>query len=521
MDSRLLAGTGLCLICLLTRCALPPMPSGAVSAASPEAVEAGLEILDKGGNAVDAAVAVALSLNVTEPAMSGVGGGIQMIISEPGRVPLALNGTTYASSGLSYPLARDDLRGLARSTVPSSLKALDHAWRHYGSRQVDWAELCRPAIKQAEDGYEVGWFRHKVYRRYGASALAQCPSYLTEDGRIPGPGEQIANVKLAKFFKVIAEKGAEEFYSGSMVQDVVQDMDRHGGGVTAQDLRSFPDPTVSPALHVDFRGHRVYTSLPPTGGWAVLYMLDRLNDLPRDSLLSSSQDLHRLRALQEGHQVRERHPLYQSKDAPKEFRERLQLDLGESGETTHYSVVDREGMMVSVTASINAYFGARIESEKWGFLYNSYMTDFDYEDSTHVFHARPANASYSSMSPTVVRYEGTNVLAIGSPGSARIMSTVAQLIQRWTDEDLSLEHLVALPRIHVVDDQAYLEAYEPALATRLQEQGWTLAFPAYDLMMGGRNAYFGGVHAVGVRHGKLEAAADPRRDGAAKVRHAK
>ncbi len=139
---------------------------GVVSAASPEAAAAGREILDAGGNAIDAAVATAFSLAVTEPAMSGLGAGMQVLLMKPGNQPLVLNGTGFAPTATPVDAKPADLKGHRLSTIPTSVRTLDHAWRHHGSGKITWAQLLAPAIRQAEEGFIIGPFRHKVMSRH-------------------------------------------------------------------------------------------------------------------------------------------------------------------------------------------------------------------------------------------------------------------------------------------------------------------------------------------------------------------
>jgi gamma-glutamyltranspeptidase / glutathione hydrolase len=172
-------------------------------------------------------------------------------------------------------------------------------------------------------------------------------------------------------------------------------------------------------------------------------------------------------------------------------------------------------MLVSVTTSINAYFGSRAASQELGFIYNSYMEDFVFEDSSHSFAVGPNKMAYSSMSPTIVRDENNNnVMAIGSPGSARIISSVAQTIQYWIDVKNDINGAVKHPRVHVVGKKAYLED-EPskALLKWLTVNGYDLPEIKGDLAANNLNPYFGGIHAVAFEDGRWVGAADPRRDG--------
>ena len=188
----------------------------------------------------------------------------------------------------------------------------------------------------------------------------------------------------------------------------------------------------------------------------------------------------------------------------------------ESGETTHFSVVDSDGNAVAVTASINAYFGALAASDKLGFLYNTYMDDFIFEDTDHPFAIRPNAMAYSSMSPTIVQENGENIFVIGSPGSSRIISSVAQITAKWIDQK-GIEDLIKAPRIHVSKNTIYMESKEDTkvIAKKfLKKYDLQFQFPKENLNINkGLNPYYGGVHAIAKENGNWIGVADPRRDG--------
>ena len=192
------------------------------------------------------------------------------------------------------------------------------------------------------------------------------------------------------------------------------------------------------------------------------------------------------------------------------------LEDRDHGETTHFSVVDKDGMAVSVTSSIDSYFGSRAASPELGFLYNNYMQTFELAPG-ETFSLAPHAMPYSSMSTSIVSKDGQPVLVLGSPGSARIISAVTQVISHWVDVDEGIETAVAAPRVHVVIDRkdgrdnAYVEEMVEGLD--VDALGFDLANPQTDLIQNGLNAYFGGVHAIALEEGGWRGAADPRRDG--------
>jgi gamma-glutamyltranspeptidase/glutathione hydrolase len=193
------------------------------------------------------------------------------------------------------------------------------------------------------------------------------------------------------------------------------------------------------------------------------------------------------------------------------------LEARDHGETTHFSIVDKDGMAVSVTSSVDSYFGSRATSPELGFLYNNYMQTFELAPG-ETFSLAPRAMPYSSMSTSIVSRNGQPVLIVGSPGSARIISAVTQVISHWVDVDEGIEAAVAAPRIHVVVDRedgrdnAYVEQMPDGLD--VSALGFDLAVPRADLVLNGLNAYFGGVHAIALEEDGWRGAADPRRDGA-------
>ena len=178
---------------------------GVVSSATPEASKAGEKILQMGGNSFDAAVAVSFALAVTEPAMSGLGGGTQILLSVENQSPVTINGTTFSPSGTVVE-SKDTLSYHRRSTVPSTVRVLDYLHQNYGSGNVSWDELLQPAIELAENGYEVGPFRGKVYQKYG-DKLKESPfgtDLFLVQGEVPRPGQRIKQQVLAKTLKRLA-----------------------------------------------------------------------------------------------------------------------------------------------------------------------------------------------------------------------------------------------------------------------------------------------------------------------------
>ena len=263
-------------------------------------------------------------------------------------------------------------------------------------------------------------------------------------------------------------------------------------------------------------------------------MLLALNLLEQEPIKPAGlqRNMNLIMALSLAHGERQRNPVTEMINYEEEVNDRLtkekttellksspfvenRKELEGTGETTHFSIVDGDGMLVSVTTSINAHFGSRAASKELGFIYNSYMEDFVYNDSTHSFAVGPNKMAYSSMSPSIVRDENNdNVMALGSPGSARIISSVAQIIQYWIDINQDIIEAVKQPRVHVAGNNAYLEsAPSEAMIEWLSTFNYQLPKIKNDLATDNLNPYFGGIHAVAFENGQWVGAADPRRDG--------
>lgn len=522
-----------------------PRPTGVVSAASPEASEAGAEILALGGNAVDAAIAVQFALGVTEPAMSGLGGQTQMLIQRPGESAIALNGTSYSPRGTPIDATRDALMGRRASTIPATVRTLDYAWRTMGSGEVSWEQLLGPAIRYAEEGFVVGPFRHLVWVRHredlaGDSAAAAL--FLRPDGTVPQPGSVFRQPVLARTLRRLAEEGGSAFYEGEMARQIAGDMAARGGWIELEDLAGTPEPRPVPAIATSFHDTEVATFPPPAGGWVVLQALNlmELQDSPNWRADGDAHARGVAEALRIAHRSRATDPVEDLVDYAEGVSDRISKETARQrwrardqgavqgaaqqdrpndagrGETTHFTVVDGDGLMVAATASVNGYFGARAAHPELGFLYNDYMREFVVGEPDHPFALRPGAMPYSSMSPTIVSRDGEPVLGLGSPGSARIPSAVAQVIDRWVTLGQPIGDAVAAPRLHVVPEALlYVEgAPEQPAPLWVADLGFEYVVPSFHLSVAELNPYFGGVHAVAWEQGGWRGAADPRRDGA-------
>lgn len=494
-----------------------------VSAASPEAVEAGLEIFGKGGNAIDATIAIAFALAVSEPAQSGLGGQAQFLIYFPGQEPVLINGTSLSPSKLPANITKADLVNHKATTIPSLVKALNYLWKNYGSKNIEWKDLLKPAIEYAKTGFHLTEFRYKVLE-YKEELLKG--NAVTEKLFL---GEDVLNVKktlwkqpvLANTLKRLAEKGAEDFYTGKIAQLIIKDMEIHNGWIKIDDLNNFPEPKKQESIKGTYRGYQIYTMPPPGGGWVIIQALNILEQFPSTELTLNNKNRLKIiaQALQLAHQSRSEEPIKDLINYEKDVMQKTSKEEAENllrGETTHFSVVDKNGIVVSATLSINNYFGSKSASPELGFLYNDYMNEFKVNKPGHPFNLRPNAMPYSSMTPTILMKDGKPVMAIGSPGSERIISAIVQVISLWIDAKLSLKEAVTYPRIHVTPDSViYLESntlLEEEISF-LEKSGFKFDIPPSEIIINDLNPYFGGIHAIALENNQWSGVADPRRDG--------
>ena len=500
---------------------------GVVSTATPEATAIGVAVLESGGNAVDAAIAVSLALGVSEPAGSGLAGQTVMIIRDPDGNTEVVHGTTWSPARLPDNVTEAQLRyGHTAASVPSTPKVLDLAHQRYGSGNLSWAELVQPAAQLASDGFPLGPFRTRAFQFYGHQ-LAQQESarriFLHPEGRAWVEGDRFRQPLLARTLERLAEHGAEDFYTGGIAEEIVEDMRLNGGWMTAEDLAQFPEPAIVEPIRASYRGFDLATLPPPFGGWVLLQLMQILEQFPQDTL--SKDDASRrsqlLRAMRIAHGSRRDTPVasfydYADDVAKKTSKEEARRLLDTSGETTHFSIVDSEGWVVAVTQSIDSYFGAKVAHPTLGFLYNNYMQGFRLEDDGSPYVLKGREMVLSSMSGTIVSRGNEPVLVLGSPGSARIISAVAQVTSFWVDIRPDIKAATDAWRVHgLPSDLAYVEGPEVGLdlLDYLVRHGFTLGRPRYGVSNSHLDPYFGGVHAIARQEGRWVGAADPRRDG--------
>ena len=505
---------------------------GMVATAHHGATAAGVEMLEAGGNAFDAAVAAAFALGVVEPAASGLGGQTFLLLHDAaaGRT-VALDGSSRAPNRATPDVFDGQVaarrRGHRATTVPSTPAVLDYVCRTYGTLPL--ADLLRPAIQAATTGYEVSLLQHALahrelrFLRRGTAA----PIFLRDGHLTHRAGDRFRQPALAATLQRMAEHGVADFYTGEIAAAIDADMKRHDGLVRLDDLAQVPQPIERRPLTGRFFGHRVFTMPPPGAGRTLIEMMNIHEHLPEhrrdiDGRMGGVLLAETIRRAFVDRSDRPFDPNFYSQVTEKQmlrddYAQALAADMarrflgGGGGETTHLSVMDRAGNVAALTQSIENVYGACEASPELGFLYNNYMSAFEHQDVSHPYALRPNAVPWASVAPTIVFRGRRPWLAIGSPGSQRITPSILQVLIRLLNGAGPLDAVTA-PRLFCsLNRQVSLEAsrMRDDLPRALERRGFTIdARDPYSF-------YLGCVQLVMRNRTEFVGVADPRRDGAA------
>lgn len=505
----------------------------AVSTASPLATSAAFQMLREGGNAVDAAVAAAWALCVCEPAGSGVGGQTTMLVRLADGRTIVIEGHSRAPATVSRQTvsAREQRQGHRSCTVPSTPATLEYVAKTYGRlaplRHLD------AAIALAEDGFAL--------TRLQCRQVRWVAGYLKEDTlgqrvflreqRLPKAGDVIRQPELARTLRRFAEHGVEDFYCGHIARDIADDIDSHGGLLTAQDLREAARPIEREPLVGRYGGHSIATAPPPSGGATLLLALRFVEHLRAAGVCDCR--LAAAVAARAAFWDRDLRPMAPTATlaeiiewlgsasastlATMKAPDRVPAGRAaeEPGETTHLCVSDRWGNVVTLTQSIQSLFGAKKAHPRLGFFYNNYLCACPRR--RHPYRLDGGCLPRSNLAPTIVfGSDGQHPLrlALGGAGSRRITSAVLQVIVRVMD-GASIEGAVAAPRAHGLKSGT-LWIEQPVPEGRLMDQFSDRFAPIVTKRT--CDYSMGCVQAIEFScDGAVRAAADPRRDGEAAV----
>lgn len=468
---------------------------GMVSTQEELASRVGLEVLRNGGNAIDAGVAIAFTLAVTLPRAGNLGGGGFMLIhSAATGETVAIDYRETAPSAATRDMYLDEQGNVDNDKsrysyhsvgVPGTVAGLALALREYGTWSL--AQVLQPAIRHAKEGIVVRRdlsdslaYSDKKLRKWPATAQI----FLKADGTSYQPGDHLIQSDLAWSLDQIAQFGPAAFYEGEIAKRIIADMESGGGLIDAQDLKSYR-ANIRPPVSGTYRGHQIFSMPPPSsGGVHLVQILNILEDYPIGFLgVNSADTIHLMaEAMKLAYADRSHHlgdpdywPVPISGLTSKSYAATLRntMDLArarsaeeirpgtpsdfESNETTHFSVMDAAGNVVSNTYTINFGYGAGIVAAGTGILLNNELDDFSSKPgvpNAYGLVGGEANAvaggkrPLSSMTPTIVLKDGRPFLATGSPGGSRIITTTLQIIMNVIDHGMNIAAATATPRVH-------------------------------------------------------------------------
>ncbi|BAV32949.1 gamma-glutamyltransferase [Sulfuricaulis limicola] len=538
-----------------TYAAEPRPPQAAIASAHPLATGAGHEILARGGNAFDAAVAVAAALAVVEPWNSGLGGGgffllhrardgFETMIDARERAPLTATRDMYLRDGRPVPALSID--GALAAGIPGTPAGLAHLAKKYGKLGLD--QSLAPAIRLARDGFPATPAYSKILLRQHMRLTDQFPetarAYLKEE-LIPAPGDIAKQPELAQTLERLAQKGQAGFYAGVTAERLVQGVRAAGGIWSMKDLAEYRVIERAP-VRGTYRGVRVTSaSLPSSGGVVLVQMLNLLQGFDLDSMPKAQRDHTVIEAMRLAYRDRARHlgdPDFVRVDAARlldpayiaKLRDEMRRPepasvgppakaAGGGANTTHFSIIDREGNRVAATLSLNTPFGSGFMPPGTGVVLNNEMDDFAVKPdapNTYGLVGGEANAiapgkrPLSSMTPTFLETDDA-IVVLGTPGGSRIISMVLLATLEFAHGHGGPKEWMSLPRFHhqylpdAVTHEAH--AFDAGEMRALQGFGHRL-----DAVRGS----YGNMQLVSwyKKTGRLEAASDPRGEGGAQVK---
>lgn len=462
---------------------------GAVATASPESSEAGIAMLRAGGNAVDAFVAASFAVSVTRPQSTGIGGGGFLVyFNAKTKESLALDFRETAPSRAHrtmYKTKQDSLLGPRAAGIPGLVKGLVEFHAQHGSGKIRLAQVLQPAIDLAEKGFAVDSGLAKLCKKYKALLLRYPASaaVFVPNGVPLKKGDWLVQPDLAWTLKQIAQGGSDAFYKGPVAERIAKAMKRDGGLLTEEDFANYEAVPRKP-LEGRYHDRRILTMPPPAGGMHLLQMLNILEEKELGQYKHNHVDhLHLMaeamkytyadRAVHSGDPGFWNVPTkwLTSKRYAREIADKILLEKAtpskdiaagavpkESKQTTHISVIDRFGSAVSSTQTVNTGLGSKYVAEGTGILMNNEMDDFGSTGRANFFGAvtlsdanliEPGKRPLSSMSPTLVfDPQDRLIMAVGTPGGTRIMTSVLQVIINRIDFALSPKDCVHKARMH-------------------------------------------------------------------------
>ncbi|CAN5700171.1 gamma-glutamyltransferase [soil metagenome] len=530
--------------------------NGMVSSANPLATEAGLEVLADGGNAYDAAVAVASSLGVVEPMMSGIGGyGATVIydaesdetrfLGASSRVPEAMDASVFYPPTPGY---FENRSGAAAISTPGAVNDWEALWEEYGS--LEWEQVLQPAVGYAEDGFILnaensGWISSEF-----STLPANAQEIYGSNGSPLQAGDTLVQQDLGSSLRRISEEGAGTIYGGELGEAMVSAAQQSGGFLSTDDLQR-NSTEWKPTIGIDYRGQRVVSAPPPNTSWNFLTRLGIMGQFdpaalgqnsaayldlyaqvteqafyeryeyaadpeveptPLDRLLS--EEYFAEQAANVDPALAEANPTPQNEPDVELASVSATEAAGDREHTTHFVVADREGNVVSMTQTLGNIFGSKVMPEGTGIWLNNSISYARFEDGAEEADLIPGRFRLPGISPTLVMREGRPQVAIGTHGGYYITQTTPQMLMNLVDFDLDIQQAISAPRISFVEPDSFaIDGGLPAVVqSELASLGYTLFVDEYGL---------GNAHGLAIEYDdsgepvRFTGGADPRGCGVA------
>ncbi|ELS1475544.1 gamma-glutamyltransferase [Salmonella enterica] len=523
---------------------------GMVASVDVMATQVGVDILKQGGNAVDAAVAVGYALAVTHPQAGNLGGGGFMLLRTKDGATTAIDFREMAPAGATRymfldeqgnPDSKKSLTSPLASGTPGTVAGLSLALEKYGSLPLN--SVVRPAIKLAQEGFIVNDALADDLKTYGSEVLPHhenSKAIFWKDGEPLKKGDKLVQQDLANSLTMIAENGPDAFYKGEIARQIAQQMQQNGGLITTDDLAAYQAVERTP-VSGEYRGYQIFSMPPPSsGGIHIVQILNILENFDMNKYGFGSADAIQIMAEAEKYAYADRSEYLGDPDfvnvpwqalTSKTYAKSIagQIDINkakpsseirpgklapyESDQTTHFSVVDKDGNAVAVTYTLNTTFGTGIVAGNTGILLNNQMDDFSAKPGVPNVYGLvggeanavgPKKRPLSSMSPTIVVKDGKTWLVTGSPGGSRIITTVLQMVVNTIDFGMNVAEATNAPRFHhqwLPDELRVEKGFSPDTLKLLEQKGQKVALKE---AMGSTQSIMVGPD------GELYGASDPR-----------
>lgn len=525
--------------------------NGAVVTAHPLASEVGVEILKKGGNAVDAAIAVKFALAVVYPNAGNLGGGGFMVYRAKDGQISSLDFREKAPSKAfkdmyldqnGNPITDLSLYGQLAAGVPGSVAGMDEAFKKYGS--LPWKDLLQPAIDLASKGFAITKQQAGEFNRYQERFKKFNPNgaAIIRDAEWK-EGDNFVQLELAETLKRIAEQGRDGFYKGKTAEFIVAEMKRGNGIISLKDLEDYQAAWRDPIVGM-YKNYKIISMPPPSsGGVALMALLQSVQNYPlkkwgfqSDSTVRAMVEAERRvyadRATHLGDPDFYRVPVANLTDAKfnQERMSKVSLEKAtpsddvkaskfpgyESEQTTHYSIVDKDGNAVSLTTTINGSYGSLVWVDGAGFLLNNEMDDFSVKPGSPNMYGllggkansvEPGKRMLSAMTPTIVEEDGKLKMVVGTPGGSTIITSVFQTILNVLEFDMTAQESVSAARFHHQWKPDVIDVEEGAIDEKTRQ---SLSEDGYKI---NKRGPIGRVENIVIlKNGKLQTGADHRGD---------